>query len=264
MARRLATALAAVNFTLLVVCSGAYGASICPTDSTRPASTTSADSASALLCDINALRASQQLPPLQWSEQLASAAQGMAEQMVAQHFFGHVTPAGRTLEDRVDSTGYMAPAWTWSLGEDLGWGDLGYSTPFAVVVGWWNSDEHRANILDPDFRDIGIGVATGDVGLLTGGVGASVASGGAAFVADFGSREIAPPVQMSSRDAPPPAWSVEHPQRTRASACGARPTRVPSRRSRRRRSRPSLAAPSGAGCGRGCHRGAAPTARTRG
>jgi uncharacterized protein YkwD len=249
MARRLATALAAANFTLLVVCSGAHGSSNCPGDATRPASTTTADTAAALVCDLNTLRASQQLPPLQLDPELTSAAQGMADQMVAQQFFSHTTPDGQTLSDRVAATGYMTSAWTWTLGENLGWGDLGYSTPFAIAIGWWNSPEHRDNLLDPSFTDVGIGLATGVVG-------PSVVSSGTVYVADFGSRQIAPTAL--------PQGSVEHASCVRASACGVRPTRAPSRRSRRRRSRPSRAARSSAGCGRGCRRGGAPTARTRG
>ena len=35
---------------------------------------------------------------------------------------------------------------------------LQLSTPSAIVAGWMRSPEHRANILNPDFRDSGIGI----------------------------------------------------------------------------------------------------------
>ena len=42
------------------------------------------------------------------------------------------------------------------------WGEnvaFGYTTGDSVMVAWMNSTGHRANILSPDYRDIGIGCA---------------------------------------------------------------------------------------------------------
>ncbi|MCA1689917.1 MAG: CAP domain-containing protein, partial [Actinobacteria bacterium] len=47
------------------------------------------------------------------------------------------------------------------------------ATPAATVKMWMGSPGHRANILDPAFRDTGIGVAPAAPALLTTGPGAS-------------------------------------------------------------------------------------------
>ena len=41
------------------------------------------------------------------------------------------------------------------LGENIA---AGYSTPEQVVQGFMNSPEHRANILNPNYHDIGVGL----------------------------------------------------------------------------------------------------------
>jgi uncharacterized protein YkwD len=50
----------------------------------------------------------------------------------------------------------------------------------AVFEGWMNSAPHRANILDPGFRDVGVGVARGYP------MGAN--AGSATYTVDFGAR----------------------------------------------------------------------------
>src|SRR2546423_1519821 len=48
-----------------------------------------------------------------------------------------------------------------TLGENIAWGSLQYSTPASIVKMWMHSPGHRANILRAGFRDIGIGIARG-------------------------------------------------------------------------------------------------------
>jgi len=49
------------------------------------------------------------------------------------------------------------PGWSW-LGENIA---AGYSTPSSVVAGWMSSSGHRANILNPDNWELGVGYYTG-------------------------------------------------------------------------------------------------------
>src|SRR5919109_1185606 len=57
--------------------------------------------------------------------------------------------------DRDAVAGYTG----WSaIGENIA---AGYPTPEAVVAGWMSSPGHRANILSPNFTEIGIGLAQG-------------------------------------------------------------------------------------------------------
>src|SRR5439155_23515558 len=67
-------------------------------------------------------------------------------------FFEHVGPDGVAPGQRIEKQGYD---WSW-WGENIAWG---YSTPEVVVQGWMSSPGHRANILNPRFLDLGIGVA---------------------------------------------------------------------------------------------------------
>ncbi len=52
-----------------------------------------------------------------------------------------------------------------SIGENL---ILGYSDAASAVAGWMGSDGHRANILNPDFTQIGVGCTLGPNGQLCG------------------------------------------------------------------------------------------------
>ena len=45
------------------------------------------------------------------------------------------------------------------MGENLAWGETDESPPAAIVALWMKSPGHRANILEPGYREIGIGMA---------------------------------------------------------------------------------------------------------
>lgn len=80
------------------------------------------------------------------------AAQRHSEDMIERDYFEHTSPDGKDPGDRITATGYV-----WSTyGENIA---AGYATPAEVMGGWMNSPGHRANILNCDFREIGIGYA---------------------------------------------------------------------------------------------------------
>lgn len=85
--------------------------------------------------------------------QLASAAQAKASDMVARNYWSHTTPDGKSPWSFLDGAGYSYQL----AGENLAYG---FDNPDAVVNGWMQSPEHRANILNQDFSQIGIGVAS--------------------------------------------------------------------------------------------------------
>jgi uncharacterized protein YkwD len=112
------------------------------------------------MCLVNNVRAAHGLPALVDNDRLEQAAQGFAEQMVADDFFAHVAPSGLTLLDRLSASGYLAPSVTsYAIGENIAWGTGSLATPAAIVNAWVNSPGHLANILDRDFRDSAVGVA---------------------------------------------------------------------------------------------------------
>ena len=97
------------------------------------------------------------LQPLEWNNNLAAAATAYANEMASQGFFAHNAPDGTTPVSRAQKAGY--PAYGWGglyVGENLA---RGFDTAESVTQAWMNSPEHRANLLLPKYREIGIGVA---------------------------------------------------------------------------------------------------------
>lgn len=99
----------------------------------------------------NQARADNGLPPLTANPLLMAAAQKHADAMAANAFFDHTNPkTGAQPSDRVTAEGYR-----WSVvAENIAAGDV---TPADVVAGWLKSPGHRANILNKDVREIGVG-----------------------------------------------------------------------------------------------------------
>ena len=131
----------------------------------------------ALRCLVNATRAEHGLPALRSSAPLNVAADQFSADMVARGYFAHVTPDGRSVTDRVRSTGYLGGSNDWALGEDIGWGTGSASTPASIFTAFMNSPPHRRVILSRAYHEIGVGVAPGVP---------SGQAGGATFVLDFG------------------------------------------------------------------------------
>jgi uncharacterized protein YkwD len=178
--RRFAVAAVAAQLVLLAIASTASASVACPADLTQPTLATGYDAAMAVVCDINVFRAQNGVKPLRWDWRLWQAAQDQASDMAARHYAAHTTPEGKGLADRVEPTGYIPNGPNWFLGENLGWGTNYLSTPLAIVYGWLDSPEHRENMLDPQFRDIGVGINEGAI--------TENGQSGIIYVADFGMR----------------------------------------------------------------------------
>lgn len=107
----------------------------------------------ALVKAINAERTSRGLSALTLNDQLSAASQAHSDDMARNNFFSHTGSDGSDAATRIKRTGYVARAW----GENIA---AGYTDAAAVVAGWMQSEGHRRNILNPDFREIGVGVST--------------------------------------------------------------------------------------------------------
>jgi uncharacterized protein YkwD len=112
----------------------------------------------ALRCLVNQARVQAGDEPLGPAAQLSSAGAQYAQRMATEHFFGHVSPEGGTVEDRIRASGYLDHQYHWGLGEDLAWGTLENARPGAIFAALMASDAHRTVLLTRAFRDIGIGV----------------------------------------------------------------------------------------------------------
>jgi uncharacterized protein YkwD len=115
----------------------------------------------ATLCLLNAERTARGLAPLRAQRTLAGVAAGYASTMVRDEFFAHTSPSGSTVLSRIQRTTYLRRNTRWWVGENIAWGSGTLGTPREVVAAWMASPGHRANILDPRFREIGIGIADG-------------------------------------------------------------------------------------------------------
>lgn len=102
----------------------------------------------------NEERAKFGLPQLSTNGQLSQAAQAKAADMFANDYWAHNSPSGRTPWSFITAAGYKYVFAGENLARDFG-------DPAAVVGAWMDSPSHRSNILDKNFREIGVGVSSG-------------------------------------------------------------------------------------------------------
>ncbi|MFO7566836.1 MAG: CAP domain-containing protein [Enhygromyxa sp.] len=92
--------------------------------------------------------------PLSIDPALTCAARVHSKDMADNNYFSHTNLQGQGPGYRIGQAGYSGSGW----GENIA---AGYSTPQQVIDGWLDSDGHCANMLNPGFKDIGIGYAYG-------------------------------------------------------------------------------------------------------
>ena len=91
--------------------------------------------------------------PLSWNDTLAGAANSHTRNMANGNFFDHLDPDGRTPGDRAELAGYIAK----NIGENIA---AGLDTPRKVVDGWLASPGHCANLMNPQYKELGAAYAT--------------------------------------------------------------------------------------------------------
>jgi uncharacterized protein YkwD len=113
---------------------------------------------SALVAEVirltNVERAKVGAPALTANAQLAKAAQDYAKVLAKGGCFSHNCGPVPNPGKRIRNAGYNWRAW----GENIAAGD---QTAAAVMARWMKSSGHRANILNRNFRDIGVGIEDG-------------------------------------------------------------------------------------------------------
>ena len=93
-------------------------------------------------------------PPLVWNTLLESAAIGHAVDMAKQNYFNHTSLDGRTMENRIGATGYTINGFrSINVGENIAFGQTSIAE---VMKGWFNSPGHCHNLMNPNFKEIGI------------------------------------------------------------------------------------------------------------
>ncbi len=134
----------------------------CRYENTMPRSSTTLRRAeSATLCLVNRERRARGLRALTRSTALDRTSREYARSMVRHRFFAHATPGGGTLKQRIRESSYLDGARGYNIGENLAWGSGSLAAPKRRVASWMDSPGHRANILNPRFRHLGVGLSTG-------------------------------------------------------------------------------------------------------
>jgi hypothetical protein len=109
--------------------------------------------------------------PLAFNPDLLQSSLGHSEWMITNGMFSHIETDGSDPGDRMASAGYVFSG-SWAWGENIAWaGTTGPPPSVGPTVAQEEEDlfvdtsepgrGHRLNILDRDFREIGIGIVTG-------------------------------------------------------------------------------------------------------
>jgi uncharacterized protein YkwD len=141
---------------------GVGASAACSNADLTPSAATLPPMAAATLCLVNGERADRGLAPLSANARLTDAATSYAQDLVAGQYFSHTGRDGSGVLERIRRSGYLPRGAAYVLGENLAWGSGALATPGAIVNAWMNSPGHRDNILNPDFREVGVGIVAGN------------------------------------------------------------------------------------------------------
>jgi uncharacterized protein YkwD len=103
---------------------------------------------------INNYRASKGLKKLALSRTLGAAAEHHSKDMARYNYFSHTLRGGLSWASNIANHGYRASA---TMGENIAAGNSSADDTFRQ---WRNSSGHNKNMLNPNFRAIGIGRAS--------------------------------------------------------------------------------------------------------
>ncbi|MFE3884439.1 CAP domain-containing protein [Streptomyces lydicus] len=120
------------------------------------AADTQSSAESQVLSLVNQERSRAGCSPVTADKELAGLAQQFSDDMARRGFFDHTDPDGDTPWDRARDAGI----------DDLGGENIarGQATAQAVMDSWMHSPGHRANILNCDYKTLGVGAHTGPGG----------------------------------------------------------------------------------------------------
>ncbi len=96
------------------------------------------------------------LSPVTENSELDAAAEKKGENMIAENYWAHFAPSGKTPWDFILAAGYH---FTFA-GENLA---KNFYSSDEVVKAWMNSPSHRDNLLNSKYKDIGIAVVEGNL-----------------------------------------------------------------------------------------------------
>jgi uncharacterized protein YkwD len=93
-------------------------------------------------------------PPIIWNDLLEKAARGHALDMSERNYFSHTSKNGRTMSDRAIEAGYVFKGFkNFTVGENIAQGQMSIAE---VMDGWLKSEGHCKNLMNPEFKEIGV------------------------------------------------------------------------------------------------------------
>ena len=101
---------------------------------------------------VNAERTKRGISALTLDSNLSSVARKKSQDMVNKNYFDHTSPTYGSPFDMMKQFGISYR----TAGENIA---KGQKTPQEVVTAWMNSEGHRKNILNPNFTNLGVGIA---------------------------------------------------------------------------------------------------------
>ena len=110
-----------------------------------------------MLAQVNKQRRSAGLSELSLSQELTKVAQIKAEDMRDQGYFGHTSPNYGSPFEMMQEFGINYG----TAGENIAQGQPSVES---VMAGWMNSSGHRANILNENFTQLGVGYCIDEAG----------------------------------------------------------------------------------------------------
>lgn len=128
----------------------------------------------------NKARADRGLPLFCVHPTLTNAARSHSQEMLDKDYFSHNSYNGESFGARLKRFGYTPAGYSYyTVGENIAYGSGSYGAPDHIFSNWMNSSGHKANILNKNFREIGIGARTGTYKSYTGTT---------MYTVDFGTR----------------------------------------------------------------------------
>jgi len=111
----------------------------------------------------NEIRAKHELPTFCVHPLLQEAARAHSKDMIQRDYFSHNTRGRGGFDKRLKRFGYDADGYAhYRVGENIAYGSGSYDEPANRMRAWMKSDGHRHNILNGEFREIGVGTYSGD------------------------------------------------------------------------------------------------------
>ena len=152
--------------TEVLIATDTETATVAPTETSTPEGLVDGDSTSELangcqasenrgfeaevIALVNKYREENGIRALAEQSQLTQAARLHSQDMACNQFFSHVSNTSGTLIDRIIIQDYQYSA----VGENIA---AGYLTATEVVESWMSNSGHKANLMNPQFTQIGVG-----------------------------------------------------------------------------------------------------------